>query len=299
MVGLLNFRVSFNQFLNLPRHSADMVHLKHNFQRISHPLGAKIIFSYGMTKCGSTLAFELARTSLELSGFPQPVLPINALGQSKRINFTRHLTEKQINNLESAVQDVGYPIVIKTHTRPDPAVIDMIERGKAIVHATYRDPREMALSMLDHGRMARLMGRSAFSEIETIDDALGNIRGQIDSLTQWLYRPNCLPLFYHDLAFRMPLVTKRIMTNLHIEGSERIVKRHVLKKRFIQFNKGVKKRYKLEMSANDQYRIRQEFLPFYRTLIRNRMFLPTDGAPILKEGTVLTKSRGDTGQALS
>lgn len=157
--------------------------------------------------------------------------------------------------------------MVKTHTRPDPAVIDMINRGAAIVHATYRDPREMALSMIDHGIHSRLMERSAFSEIETIDDAVSNIRGQIDSLTQWLYRVNCLPIFYHDLAFRMPLMTRRIMSNLHIEGSERIVKRHVLKKRFTQFNKGVKKRYEQEMAPNDQYRIRDEFLPFYRILI--------------------------------
>ncbi len=275
-----------------------MVQLTHNFKRALHPMGPKIIFSYGMTKCGSTLAFELARTALELSGFAQPIMPPEAIGLNKRINFARHLNEKQIACLEDIAYDLGHPIVIKTHTRPDPAVIDMINRGKAVVHATYRDPREMALSMMDHGQRSRLAGRAAFSEIATIDDAIFNIHGQIDSLTQWLYRKNCLPIFYHDLAFRMPLMAQRIMHNVMVDGPVGPVKRHVLKKRFTQFNKGVKKRYRTEMTKADQDRIRKEFPNFFRLLIRNRMFLPQDGRPILPEGTLLTKTRGDTSSAL-
>lgn len=275
-----------------------MVQLSHFFPHSTHPMGPKIIFSYGMTKCGSTLAFELARTALELSGFPQPLMPIEAIGENKRINFTRHLSEKQIEYLEYTVRDVGHPIVIKTHTRPDPGVIDMIDRGTAIVHAAYRDPREMALSMLDHGRQSRLAGRPAFSEIQTIDDATANIRDQIDSLTQWLYRKNCLPLYYQDFAFRMLLSIRRIMANLQLEGSEQTVKRQVLNQRFTQLNKGIKKRHKKEMTPRDQFRVRDEFLPFYKILIRKRLFLPNDGSPILQEGTLLTKTRGDTRSTL-
>lgn len=83
----------------MSRHIGEMVQLKHNFQRTKHPLGAKVVFSYGMTKYGSTLAFELARTALELSGFPQQIMPVEALGQNKLINFTRYLTDNNIDNL--------------------------------------------------------------------------------------------------------------------------------------------------------------------------------------------------------
>lgn len=272
--------IRMQQFKELQRH----------FHKAAHPLGPIVIFSYGMTKCGSTLAFEMARTALELSGYPQPILPGDAIGDNNRINFARHLTEDQVEMLEYCVHDIGHPIIIKTHTRPDPCVIDMINRGAAIVHATYRDPREMALSMLDHGQKSRELGRKSFSELVTLNDALHNIRGQVDSLTQWLYRINCLPIFYQDLAFRMPLMTQRLMNYLMLDGDPKIIKQYVLKKRFIQFNKGIRNRYKEEMSPLDQRRIQQEFAPFFQHLIRNRMFLPSNGDPILSEGTVLFKS---------
>lgn len=275
-----------------------MVQLTHNFKRRLHPMGPKIIFSYGMTKCGSTLAFELARTALELSGFPQPIMPREAIGVNKHINFARHLTEKQVTCLEDYAYDLGHPIVIKTHTRPDPPVIDLINRGKAVIHASYRDPREIILSMLDHGRKSRLARHNAFSEIATIDDAIFNLHGQVDSFTQWLYRPNCLPIYYHDLAFRMPLMTKRILENIMIDMPMNKVKNHVLNRRFIQFNKGIKNRYQNEMDPTDQKRIRNEFPNLFRLLIRDRMFLPHDGRPILPEGILLAKTRGDTGGAL-
>ncbi|WP_189638928.1 hypothetical protein [Paramylibacter ulvae] len=65
--------------------------LTHRFPTTRHPLGPMIVFCYGMTKCGSTLAFETARSALELSGYPQPRLSMSALGVTRKINFCQHL----------------------------------------------------------------------------------------------------------------------------------------------------------------------------------------------------------------
>lgn len=269
-----------------------MVSLAQNFRRSAHPLGPKAVFSYGMTKCGSTLAFELARTALELSGYPQPVLPATATGNSRRINFAGHLDQSNIANLNDTIRDIGHPVVIKTHTRPDPCVIDMIDRGEAIVQATYRDPREMALSMIDHGNRSRDTGKLAFAEIANLDDALENITSQIDSLTQWLYRPNCLPIYYEDVAFRTIPTMRRILDQLQLDTSPGPIVRYVLRKRFIQLNKGIKKRFREEMQLKDQQRFQQEFRPFYRYLIRGRTGLPQSGEPVLPQSVILAPSLG-------
>jgi hypothetical protein len=269
-----------------------MMHLPRSFARSPHPLGPKVVFSYGMTKSGSTLAFELARSALELSGFPQPILPASATGTARKINFAGHLQDENIAELSRAVRDIGHPVVIKTHTRPDPCVIAMIDRGEAVAQASYRDPREMALSMIDHGNRSRAAGKPAFADIATLDDAMCDISSQIDSLTQWLYRPNCLPLYYEDVAFRSLGATRRILRQLQLEMPAARVLNHVLTKRFIQLNIGIKKRFKQEMKPADQRRFRQTYDLFHRHLISGRRSLPDDGGPILPQTVVLVPSRG-------
>lgn len=257
-----------------------------------HPLGPMIIFSYGMTKCGSTLAFELARTALEINGFPQPHLSDQAVGPSRKINFIQHIDDHRAKRLLSEIRGIGHPIVIKTHTRPDIPVIDMINRGQAQAQATYRDPREMALSMLDHGARARALGKPAFAEFETLDQVLGNIHSQIDSLTQWLYRSNTLPVYFEDVAFDTLSTTRRIMAHLHLDGSAEPVVKHVLNRRFTQFNQGRRRRFRDEMSLPDQHRFKTELRRFYRHLIHNRDQLPTNGSPPLPHDLILCKTRG-------
>ena len=51
-----------------------------------------IYISYGITKSGSTLAFQLARTILDLAGFAQVRLSDTATVPGRRINFVERIT---------------------------------------------------------------------------------------------------------------------------------------------------------------------------------------------------------------
>lgn len=250
-------------------------------------MGPKIVFSYGMTKCGSTLAFELARSGLELAGYAQPKLKADGISEKSRINFAHHLDHDQLDQIWQEIQEIGHPVVIKTHCRPDPSIIKAMEQGIAIAQATYRDPRDMALSMLDHGNRSRSEGRMAFSEITDMQSALLDITSQVDSLTQWLVRPNCLPLYYEDLAFDMNITTRHILAQLLLEIPAAQVARFVRKSRFTQMNKGIQKRFVSEMPASEIRTFRKTFAPFLKTLIRRRQRLVYTGAPILPDGTIL------------
>lgn len=146
-----------------------MLHLPQPLSQLRHPLAPKVVFSYGMTKSGSTLAFDLARTALELASFPHPLLPQDATGTARKVNFAGHLDDRNIEMLAEAVRSICHPIVVKTHTWPDPCVIGMIDRG-------------------DRSRSA---GKAAFANIETLDDAMRDISSQIDSLAQWFAPTAC------------------------------------------------------------------------------------------------------------
>ena len=236
-----------------------------------------IYFSYGMTKCGTTLAYHMVSEALAQAGAEQHRLPAHLIGSNKKLNFGSHFSEDQADELWQAVKSIGHPMVVKTHTRPDPAVVKLMQDGRAIAHACYRDPRDMALSMLDHGQRARAAGNPAFSEIVTLEDAKNGIRNQCDSLTAWLRLPNVLPLNFEDIAFDMPATVQRLLDQLKISGDPAKIAAKVLDGRFTQFNKGRPKRHKTEMSTQDNREFACEFAPFLSRLLDEQHMLPTYG----------------------
>jgi len=227
----------------------------------------RVFFSYGMTKTGSTLAFELVRCSLELCGLAQPKLSPKAVIESEKVNFVSHVLPEQAEAILSEIDAVGHMIAIKTHTLPDEPVQRMFHDGIAMGHVIYRDPRDVALSMMDHGVRARKRGKPAFSEIETLDDALNGIRNQCDTMLKWLQLPGIRPISFDEIAFDSKRATRAIMAELGLKGPARRIVDLAKNGRFTQFNKGKQARYKKEMSAEDAVRIETEFAPLFDHLI--------------------------------
>ncbi len=234
-----------------------------------------IYFSFGMTKTASTLAYHLAHIALEDAGMEQPHIPPPAVAVDRKINFVSHLDQDGVDQLWALAQSLGYPLLVKTHTRPDPAVIAMIKNGRAIASAAYRDPRDMALSMLDHGIKARRMGVLPFAEMVTLDDALHGIRGQVADLAQWLALPETLALNFEDIAFDTGKVATRILAHLGIDGNPAKLATQA-KTCFTQFNKGIPARHKAEMSTKDSARIAREFAPLITFLDAPHSPLPAN-----------------------
>lgn len=243
-------------------------------------MAPRIYFSYGMTKSGSTLAYELARAALVLSGFDQPRLSTAAVMDRKKLNFVAHLTEANTAALLAEAEALGHMVVIKTHTRPDPPVVALLQSGQAIAHATFRDPRDMALSMVDHGDKSRAKGRPGFTEFREPADALENIKHQSNSLLAWLSLPGVKPLFYNDLAFDMEATTRAMMAHMGLTADPAAVIQMATGERFTQLNKGIRDRYRTEMDTSLSARFLTEFAPFYAKLIDGRDQLPSN-PPIL------------------
>ncbi len=226
-----------------------------------------LFFSYGVTKSGSTLAFEFTKAALAQAGYDQPRLQCGAMIVSRKVNAVEHLDDTQADALLAAAAQVGHPIVLKTHTRPDPAVIRLLSSGRAQAHAVVRDPRDVALSMIDHGRRSRENGRPAFAEIHTLDDAMQGISNQFEQLTEWLTLPGVRLLRYDDLAFDSELAVRDILDHLGIDGDPLEIADSVLRSSFTQFNKGIRDRHRTEMSDADSARFRMRFAPFYNRLL--------------------------------
>jgi len=246
-----------------------------------------------MTRSASTLTFHLTKTALELAGYPQPKFSLDAIAPQRKINFVQNISDNQADEIKALVHELGYPIVLKTHTRPNPAVVKMVQNGDALAHAIYRDPRDMALSMMEHGVKSRANGKPAFQEIETLEDALKGIRNQTDSLTAWLRLPRTMPLYFDDIIAKTEQIAERILDHLKIPGNPKEISRVALKKRFALRNNIRTARHISEMSTQNSERIATEFAPLFDSFVKNRNDLPRDGRILLPAPTHLRISASE------
>ncbi|MEO0388597.1 MAG: hypothetical protein AAF281_13905 [Pseudomonadota bacterium] len=243
-----------------------------------------MFFSYGMTKCGSTLAFQLVRVALIEAGCPQDVIAFPGMPAGQRINFIGQFTEAHRAQLERELDMRGYPIAIKTHTRPSPQEVYLMESGLARAHAVYRDLRDMALSLLDAGQAAEAKGKRAFAEMRTLDDAKAGIDNQLDTLSAWLQLPGVRRLPFDRLASQTELAAAQVLDQLGLDGNPARIARRVLRAEFTQFNKGIPHRHRREMAAADSAAFLDRYAPFY-----DLVWDSAHQAPPLPPGTTLSR----------
>ncbi len=246
--------------------------------------GPLIYISYGLRKSGSTLAFELTRAILEQNGYRQKRLSREAVPSDAAINFVHHLSAAQLERIESEVRALGYPVVLKTHVAPTRDVEAWVRAGRIQGHCVYRDPREMALSMMDHGRRARANGERAFADIETLEDAIRDIRRQVPRFLQWARLPGFMPLYYDDVAFDTQATVRRLCEQMGLDADPAKVERRVKSWRPTQYNKGVPGRAK-ELAPEDSARVLAEFRAFYEE------FIEAQPAPVRLEAPRQVRSR--------
>ncbi|MGF1462338.1 MAG: hypothetical protein ACFB2Z_04085 [Maricaulaceae bacterium] len=226
-----------------------------------------LILSYGITKSGSTLAFELAKGILTSAGYEQPRLPDRVVTSGHNINFIERANAATLGAL---IETIGPDrrIVVKCHCRFDLKLLDRIEAwiaaGDLQIHAAYRDPREICLSLLDAGERARAANRKEFSEIETLDKAIRVCRRQIDTFTRWAMINGALVLFYNDVAFDFETTISRMAEHLGVEPDRDAVRTYAFEQAFTQKNKAVLDRYKDDLTVRENERLLETFGGFIR-----------------------------------
>ena len=225
----------------------------------------QVFISYGMTKAGSTLAFELMRESFLQAGHDQSRLPATVLDNASHINFLDDT--RKFGAILAYLEATPSCLVLKTDKRPSPLIVQALREGRARGHAVYRDPRDMALSLLDAGHQARANGWQAFSEIVTLDDAIAAMRHQSKILREWLNLPGIAAVKYDDVAFRTEATVVAMQEHAGVEADRALVISEVFENRFTQFNKGVPARHRNEMRSADAARIKDQFKDLFDDLI--------------------------------
>ncbi|MEM9011208.1 MAG: hypothetical protein AAGE18_08280 [Pseudomonadota bacterium] len=214
-----------------------------------------------MAKGGSTLAFQLTRAILEAAGHLQPKLRAGVPAE-KKINFMQAMTPQLLNPALREIERRQLSLVaIKTHGGVRSCSLKALRRGQMIGQAVARDPRDIALSMLDAAASGGAWGERKGVTKATLEDAMIHVRGHIGRFEEWAAHAEILTLDYERLAFDTEAAAGEIAGQLGVDVDLAACTAQA-KARFTQFNKGVPHRHRQEMAAEDIERYSLEFAEF-------------------------------------
>lgn len=167
-----------------------------------------IVLCYGITKSGSTLAFELVKALLEARGFPQRLLARELVRPGHPGNFVVAPEPMQLQQLSASLAP-GEIIAVKLHGDLPASSAVLLSTPAAHrafrVLVSYRDPREVCLSLMEAAEQNRAREPAAVrgfgAVIKNFDDAIHFTAAQLAHCLQWASVPGALPLYYEDVAF--------------------------------------------------------------------------------------------------
>jgi len=222
-----------------------------------------IYLCYGVPKSASTFTYVVTEHILRVAGYAPFRLSAAAKGLDKTLNYIDPISWEAIERVASEIGERS--AVIKTHGAPDGRMLEEIGRGNVFGSAVIRDPRDVALSLLDHARRSRIRGDRDFAEIHSLHDTLPLLDEQITRFSQWMRSDGILLIGYNEICFDTAAAAGRIINQLGIGVTQAEVISTLPDRRKIeQFNKGWQKRYATEMRAATQ----QIFLERYGDLYR-------------------------------
>jgi tRNA (mo5U34)-methyltransferase len=224
---------------------------------------ARIFISYGITKSASTFAWQLIKRTAIAGGLPVATLTAGSKGIDSPEDYIDPVSDENLRKIEA---DVGNaPVVIKTHGGVTPAVVRLLAEGTAQVFASYRDPRDVALSLLDHGARSREIGIKDFAEFHEVKDTIETIKIQIQKFENWVRTCEPLLIPYDEICFDTRRTIARVAERVGVSVDvDRVFAEFNSNKNLIgQFNKGDSRRFEREIDRETSLYFLEIFNEYY------------------------------------
>src|SRR5262249_15016403 len=144
--------------------------------------------------------------------------------------------------------------------------------GQVQIIASYRDPRDVCLSMVDAGQIAREKNRREFAEYTDLNSTLRQIEKQTVIFRKWGAIPGTVRLDYETLAFE-PEATMTMLDNvLGIASDHAKAQHYAFNRAFTQKNRAVTNRRATDLSPEEDARL----VRIFGTFIENVVEHPSD-----------------------
>lgn len=219
-----------------------------------------IYVSYGMAKSGSTLAFRLVSEALRAGGLGQDDVDLRPLLPGAEAKFVGVIRPAELAALRRLAEARGRIVAVKTHGGLWDCVRRGLEAGWIAGHAVARDPRDIALSMMDAAKEGRGWGGRT-RPYAGIEETLPVIRNQIAKFEGWAAAAGILPLAYEPLAFATEGEAARIAAQLGLAVDPAAVAR-AAKAAGTNLNAGRPRRREAEMAPALSAAFAAEFAGF-------------------------------------
>lgn len=235
-----------------------------------------IVISVGLQKSGSGLFFNLTNDLLIASGKADIRHIREEYNLDNILNYYNcnigDLNQENLNYL-LPIHDAGSSFVVKTHNGPTKFVEELMAQGKVKTTCIIRDPRDVVLSALDHGKKIINEGKNhTFASCTTIENTIPTIKYWLDNnIMKWLEMDshNLLKVKYEHLIAHPAAELKRLTDFLdirddHIDFDVIYARYHDKKlddfqKDYLHFNKGIPGRFRRVLQEKDLKQCREEF----------------------------------------
>jgi hypothetical protein len=231
-----------------------------------------LVLCYGIPKSGSTLAYEIVRSMLQDAGYDQPVFwndrrdPADPQRGQKR-NFVGHLSKEKISGVLAEIGPTRR-IAMKTHAGFNaelfPWLEHLQERRDLQVIASYRDPRDICLSLMDQAQRSRQRGGRAFTGVADMCDAQANVEQRLEQFRKWASLHGTLRLDYDMVAFSPDRAIDAIEGALGVSCDRERVKQYAFTEADTLKKKGKPRRHESELSPLEKEEMSHRFREFLR-----------------------------------
>jgi hypothetical protein len=220
-----------------------------------------IYICFGMTKSASTFLYQLIEETFRAAGrrparLDPPFRPLRSVE-----NYFDMIDPTLLLAISERIGERD--VVLKTHQELHPDVAREIDSGLRLASASIRDPREVALAMVDHGRRARRRGYAEFAECRVVYDALPSLDNQVANFKRWAGLRTLEIFRYNEICFDSRAVVTRIAAQIGVAVDPAEVVAPFRGNGLVgQFNKGAAMRYR-EMPQEQQAVFLARYAQFY------------------------------------
>jgi len=231
------------------------------------------VISSGMQKSGSGYFYNIINEILVASGMGVDARKIkhqrnldelmkwhnNNIGQ---LTFLKLLKLWRISAQEGV-------FVVKTHSGPSLPVKILNKLGALRIVYSYRDPRDVVLSAIDHGKKIQSEGEAhTFAQMVDFDKALENVKSWLCIWRAYAEMPGVLTVQYEEMMQDPVSMTKKIEDFLKVSvdsGKRQNIlwkysRENVEGERTgMHFNKAQTFRYKTDMTDEEKAKCKHEF----------------------------------------
>ena len=222
-----------------------------------------LFISYGMTRSGSTLAFETEKAILENYGMSQDKIIFKGLENW----IENYLHEKYLGDIDSLKKinekTLDNFVVFKTHGAANKKLINFIRKYKIPVTISVRDPKDIIISLLEISRKNRSINETGFINIISFKDALRNIEEDLWRLETWkpLIEEGSAKVIPYEETIKDAEIIIQFLADLTSKPKLLISEiKEITKKRFTQFNIGIAGRGQKSLNQIEIYRVEKKYI---------------------------------------